>query len=232
MKKITFFFLVFVLVQNTFAQVHGFLGKRMSITTAILVGPDLFGKDVSHTDKERGGLAFNKRFSIGFDYVLARKWSFSSSFHIQKTATNKFWFDHSIEENLGKTLSYGVSSNGFSFSFSRFLTKKNAFIAPVGRYFCFGAMVSNFNLIDIEGHVFTPNTKIASGSVAGLTVGFGRKRVFFKRVLVDYGIEAAWLFHSAKLNKDDPFNEFITVPQKRIKQVSTLNLKISAGYLL
>lgn len=232
MKKTVVFFLGFFLALYTSAQVPGFLGHRLSINTSVHTGPDLFGKDVSSTNKDRSRVAFNKRFSAGIDYILARRWSVAASFHFQNTATNKFLFDNSIEDRIGKVFSYGVNSNGFSISLSRFITKHNDFIAPVGRYYSFGIIVSNYTLIDVEGHVFAPNTKIASGSVAGLTVGFGRKRVFFKRVLVDYGIEAAGFFYAHSLKQGDLYNEFITSPRNRIKEISAINLKISIGYFL
>lgn len=232
MKKFIFFFLGLFFAFVAPAQVPGFLGHRLSINTSVHAGPDLFGNDISKSNQEEKSRAFNNRFSFGLDYVLSRKWMASSSFHIQKSATNKLTFDNTVEEKVGKTFGYGITSNGFSLSFSRINTRKNDFIAPVGRYFSFGIMVSNFSLIDVEGHVFAPNTKIASGSVAGLTVGFGRRRVFFKRILFDYGLEIANLFYTHKQLGNEFYSEFITVPQKRIKQISMINFKIGAGYLL
>lgn len=235
MKKYIFsLFLVFIFCLTAFSQVPGFLGKRFSINVSTHVNPVLWGSDidnVNNQNQEDVGIIINRRFSVGAEYVLGRKWSVSSYVHIQNTATRDIGFDDDIEEKLNKKLGYAIESNGFSLQFTRFNTSKSDFIAPVGRYFSFGIMVSNFSLIDVKGNSFNPNTKISSGSVSGITFGFGRKRVLYQRFIVDYGIELAGLFYAAPLERGGALNDLITTPRTKIKQISAFNFKLGVGYL-
>jgi hypothetical protein len=213
-----------------FSQVPGFLGKRLSINIGAHVSPILFDR-LGNVDDEGTGSFINKRFSIGAEYVLSRKWSVSANFHIQNSATNELDFDTDIERGLTYKLGYSVKSNGASLQFIRFNSKKSDFIAPVGRYFSLGLMVSNFSLVDTKGNVFKAGTRMSSGSISGFTVGLGRNRVFFERILFSYGIEAAYLFYFKPFEAENDLSEMITAAKKRVFQVSFLNLKTSIGYL-
>lgn len=227
MRLLFVLLLLFGFGSKCFSQVYGFMGKRFAANVSTHFSPNLFGKDISSTTNR----SFNLRYSFGAEYVLSNKWSVSTSFHIQNTATNKLAFDDPIETGDNKDLAYKITSNGFSLSFSRFLLKNNDFIAPVGKYISLGILISNFSLIDSKGHVFEPNTKISSASNTGLTFGLGRKRVLFEHFLISYGVEAAYLFYTRPFNGEDKFNELIDIPKKRMQQVSLLNLTVSVGYL-
>lgn len=222
-------FFISALYSSSFAQVNGFLGKRFALGVNGFFSPNLSKKDISSINQNASILPINKRYALVIGYTLTNKWDISSSLHLQKSATNNLVFDNAIEN---EPLGYAINIYCFGFSAQRFLTRQSDFIAPVGKYFSFGLLITNFSLVDVKGHVFKPNTVLSSGRVSSLTLGFGRKRVFFKTLLFNYGIEAALPLFKASLKNDTYFNEFVSVPQKRIKQLSLVNFKVGLCYLL
>lgn len=230
MKQIIIIILFSLGIANiAFSQVPGFLGKRFSVSFSSHLSPVVWSGDIVSVDEsKKKSIKINRRFSIGVDYVLGRHWSVSTNFHIQNTATNQLMFDDNLAT---RDLGYGIKSNGYSIQFLRFQSRNSDFLAPVGRYFSFGYMASNFTLIDVEGHSYAKGTEMAKGSASGLSMGFGRKRIIAQRFIIDYAIEFAWLFYLRPPEEEPDFGEFIYQTKRRIVQSSAINIKLGIGYL-
>lgn len=226
MKTISAVFFL-ILTLPTLAQVSGFMGRRQAINFGASVSPAFRPVNV-----EKKGAKINQRFFVGYEFVVNKKWCISADYHSFTTAIDFLQFDNYLEEliNGRNTFVYLLKGSGLSINASRFLTKKNDFIAPVGRYISFGVMTCSYTLIDTKGNVFTKNTKIGKGSVSGVVFSYGRKRVFLKRVLVNSAIESAFLFDLTP-SKGNPNSESLIQSDKRLFYSNIFNFKLSVGYL-
>lgn len=226
MKKSILVLLFFGVVVFVYGQVPGFMGKRLSISANGYFGPS-FDQPVS-VKPSGAGIFLNKKISIGVDYVIGRKWTVGLEVQQLNTAT-KLWFDNGISSI--RNTNYKLNSTFVSLGFSRFFSKSD-FIAPVGRYFTFGAMVVNFTLFDEKGVVFAPKTKLLEGHDYGVFFGFGRKRIYNRRFIVDYAMQSGAVFgKSLPPYLTDDANFFLDV-RYRLFYASLLNFKIGVGYLL
>lgn len=215
-----FFFSVFTFL--TQAQVPGFLGKRASVYAGIYLSPTLA--------QSEGPLPelFNKKYAVGVDYIVGLKSNLSFSYHYHTTPVTDLGFDNAFANH--ENFRYGLNSHIFSLSFQKYV-KKSDYVAPVGTYFSFGLMTAFFTLKDSEENIFPKGTKMARGQVSGVTFGIGKKRVLFRRIIIDAGVEAALMLISPKVDGNTINSDFITASKERVFWSNFLNLKLTAGYI-
>lgn len=201
----------------TKAQVYGFMGKRHAVS--INSHLSLAGSDApTNPQSTRSGMGINKKFSIGYDFASSNKWVIGTEVMHYSTATTLDVDDNFIDK---KNSIYGVTANGFAITFSRFGSKRNPFIAPVGRYFAFGIRCLFYKATDDNAVLSAPNTVIHKGTVVGLYTGIGRKRIIKKTIVLDFG--GGFLI---------PLNSANDPAASRIRSAWGLGLKLGVGYLL
>lgn len=263
MKRIAFVIVVFFLSANMFAQIPGYLGKRFSIeynnmfylalsNPVVKKNYDLNGEmDLAITN-------FNFRNEISANYVISQRSSISVGFGYFRT---RYLFDgefpviysdnNQVQENYfwAKTPVGMISAYDINLHYTLF---KKDYLAPFGKYYQFDFGLLRYKstydkkmLIkymesygDVPGEVidipFEDNKYYNS-----LYLGYsqGRKRVFYDKLLVNYGWQICFLpnaFESAFSGIANARNDnyFELMGESRVFSHMFFNLKLGVGLLI
>lgn len=181
-------------ITNTWAQVPGYLGKRLAIGYAPSIMPfaGIFGFKAAD-GMDLSGLSLNIKHRIDLNYVVSEKATLSFDYSFQK------W---GVVSNLDGNGKLGAKDDNYDkesmfrefglYDFSYVYTSSNKFtlslvtskaIAPRGNYFGIGLSYETISpkMVDIEGK----EIDLDPLSDFGLTMRFGKRRVFFDKILID-----------------------------------------------
>lgn len=208
------------------AQVPGFLGKTFTLTAGNHVGYSL-GAPAKVGSTNAG---IDKRFFLGADYVVGRKWTMGIEYQRLNTAL-LLSFDNTVENaTRAEEYTYALKANTFKFSFTRFGSKSN-FIAPVGRYFTVGLLMINYTISDEKGYMFTAGRDLFEGHNIGVSFDVGKRRVFYKQLVVDYGIQAALVLPKGG-SESALQNELAKGGADRLLTAHLVTFKLGLGWLV
>ena len=208
------------------AQVPGFLGKKLTLTTGAYAGYSL-GAPAKVGSTSDG---IDKRFFLGADYVIGRKWTAGIDYQRLSTALT-LTFDNAVEgATRADEYTYALKANTFKCSFTHFGSKSN-FLAPVGRYFTVGFLMVNYTISDNRGYMFAAGRDLFEGHNIGFSFDVGKRRIFYKQLVVDYGIQAALVLPKGGSGSALQ-NEFAQGGADRLLTAHLVNFKIGLGWLV
>ncbi len=213
MKKTVLVIIIVIFSASLFAQVSGYMGKRLSIEynnmfLSALRNPT--NGNYNHTDRAFNRiLKFNTRNNISLDYVISRRRSigigadfFKTRFTLYKsfdlTYIDMFGQEKETSTSISTIPVCNISSTCFNLHYTFF--NKEA-LAPLGRYgqIEFGLIryVSTYDkdkvIEKLEKHyneiteISIEDNNISLTTYMGFTLG--RKRVYFNRLIVNSGIQ-------------------------------------------
>jgi hypothetical protein len=189
MRKV-FIFLCFLFASSIWAQVPGYLGKRVHINAGIHFFPQFSNVPVNIV-QPRGQFVIsgmNYRLVLATDFVITRKSVIGLNGHYFNTAGPVGGLEFSSYYNLPDRR-YAIEGGAVGFVFK---THFGPWVAPLGPYYKVevGAIVNSTSdpANNYNGN-FAPET-FASGY---LTTGVGRNHIFANRITLDYGGEMGLL---------------------------------------
>lgn len=204
----------------------GFLGKTLTVSGGGYVGYS-WGYPTKAGSMSPG---IDKRFLLGADYVISRKWTAGIEYQRFNTAL-LLSFDDAAERATGADqYTYALRSNTFKFSFTHFGSKSN-FLAPVGRYFTVGFLMVNYTISDDKGYMFAAGRDLFEGHNIGFSFDVGKRRVFYKQLVVDYGLQAALVLPN-KETQSGLQNEIAWEGAKRLLYAHAITFKLGLGWLV
>ncbi|MCF8299326.1 MAG: hypothetical protein K9J13_17385 [Saprospiraceae bacterium] len=265
--KETFILIVIVLFGiNGFAQAPGYQGKKLSVECNYLFFPAFSspGTGYYHGDQMKFYdklFNFNKRYKISIDYVLNRRNSVGVGFEFFKS---RFQFDPGFDYSIDNTYDWdyeyfqsdqalgNISAKGLNFHYTTFYNKS---LAPLGKYaqLDFGIMVYNSTVDqemledEILGNKWRTNdfipelTENRNDKTIYFGLTFGKKRIFFDRLLVNSGFQFCYVPGAYTIIKDvleinnDRLNEqtfLSSAGHKRIFKHMLFNLNLGVGFLI
>lgn len=223
-NKLTALFVLTIIAVATKAQVPGFMGKKMYIGAEGYIFPA-----AQPTPAKPGGSGFNTRWGVAFHHVLSRKTSMGISYQFNNTS-EEFGFDDFIEKKENPFY-YRISAQTVAVNFT-FYSVQSQYIAPVGRYYSLELLFTNYKVIDNKGHLYSPGTLIMDGGTWGTAFTLGKKSVFFKSVVFDYGLQLAYLFENKTQHPQGGQQGAANDALGRLRQTFIANVKLGVGYLL
>ncbi|OFY84013.1 MAG: hypothetical protein A3F72_18505 [Bacteroidetes bacterium RIFCSPLOWO2_12_FULL_35_15] len=213
MKKIITLLFIFYSITLS-AQVAGYMGRRFSIGYTNLVSPSIGTIYNSTVGSQLRIKSLNASQIVDLNYVFHYRKAicFSVSYigsKIDNTSVigyNQSNYIFSEPENNAR-----LSSLGFSLGIKLF---KRSRFAPVGPYLRWDGLFL-LNTIKYQKYAYSYNNYVThspetenynSGQLKskgfGLALGFGKQRVFFDKLLIDYGIRGAIV-----ITKNDDYNK-------------------------
>ncbi len=193
MKQNIQLIIAFLLIANTstFAQkAPGYMGKRLSVGGS---GQFMSAFRGPNKNGESGFISFNDQYSIDLEYATQRKASLKFSYGFFKTQKdykklieNDFNGDYEIPYNVKTELNVQT----ISLEYRMFRTS----IAPYGRYL---GVFANYKSIQLNQDKYFETLEISKRlqydnpiTLLSIGISFGKQRIFFDRIVVDYGISA------------------------------------------
>lgn len=235
MKKTVF--LIFVILYNlqTFAQVPGYQGKRLSIEYNNYFFPSFIMPNAKGDYNSDDALRFKKKLftlntrnKISLDYVLSRRTSIGGGFEFFRSRFI-FFEKFECESTEGEVLvssdypAGNVAARIFNVHYTIF---KRKLLAPLGYYtqFEFGVIsykssydenallkdVQNSYYYDIPEIPSFRNRSTYNASYLGITLG--KKRVFFDKLIVNSGIQFAYVIDSK------PFGDVFFIDSRKVSE--------------
>ncbi|MES2380529.1 MAG: hypothetical protein V4538_05785 [Bacteroidota bacterium] len=197
MTRFRYIFLVvssLLYLVNAHAQVPGYLGKRLAIGYAPSIMPFASIFDFKAADgTDLTGLALNIKHRIDLNYVVSEHTTLSFDYSFQKwgvisnlngegklVSKDDYYDEESMFREFGLYDCSYVYTTSNKFTLSLVTSKA---IAPRGNYFAIGLSYESISpkMVDIEGKTIDLDPL----SDIGLTMRFGKRRVFFDKILID-----------------------------------------------
>jgi hypothetical protein len=230
------------------AQVSGYQGKRFVLNynqffMSALTGPNQNG--------ESGFGSFNLHHRVGFDYVLSRSLSLGLDYHFFNTCfdlpnASVSYFDPVYGYQTANLVGEGClgysSVSGIGIHLKKYFVNN---IAPLGNYFEFEIL--NFfqdvtwDKAKLQSHnpdlvYYIPNRSPYS-SIA-LSVSYGKKSIFFNRLVLDYGMQSGLVFNGftsalSFSDQNDDLNTYLENAAKaRLFSHFIFNIHLGVGVLV
>jgi hypothetical protein len=208
------------------AQVPGFLGKKLTLSAGAYAGYSI-GAPAKVGSTNAG---IDKRFFLGADYVIGRKWTAGIEYQKLSSALS-LTFDNAVENATRvDEYTYALKANTFKFSFTHFGSKSN-FLAPVGRYFTLGFLMVNYTISDDKGYMFNAGRDLFKGHNIGFSFDVGKRRVLYKQLVVDYAAQLALVIPN-KNSESGLQNEFAQGGADRLLAAHLVTFKLGLGWLI
>lgn len=222
MKKIILFIFCLISIVGAAIAQPGYQGKKLSLQANMLLFPAL--KNATYS-KAPELTSLNITKEIHLDYVVSRRNTVGLTYRHLRTSTLRR-YDSDIT-----TIPYGkVYSHAFGIRY-RIFKRRTGNLAPLGKYTIIG-LQTMFN--------HTANSKIKTEPVHfttyAFTIGKGTSKIFFDRLILNYGIELSHVFTGFSKQglagatfyyKDDAQ----TMAQYRIWRHSLVSVKMGLGFL-
>lgn len=256
-KKTIAFLSVLIFLQGiAFAQVPGYMGKRLTIGYS----NNFFLAGIGPTKTYDIGL--NTTHSFNLEYTIKNRTNFCLSYQMFKTGVDvdhEFYEEYEDTYGVYNSISYTynpipnvplqLKSNNVSIGFKFFASGT---LAPVGKYKKLELLLLFSNLTykpnSFEGYdnqaEGLKRKSIGTGnysySTFALTYTMGRQRVLLNRLVLDYGVQFGFTPAGvvAVLTSDEDFNRstnpediFRQETNKRLFRYELFNLHLGLGFL-
>ncbi len=247
MKKIVALLLLFSTITLS-AQVAGYMGKRFSIGYSNLFSPYIGNNYSSIYGSQLRIKGLNVSHILDLNYIIQYRKAIcvSVSYIGSKIENNSVAPDYLNYYSYNFTEpKYNARSSSLGFSLGLKLFKRSLF-APLGPYVKWEGIFL-LNSIKYKPYSYTyynynPNTsetKSYNGGqlyskAFGAAFGFGKQRVFFDKLLIDYGIRGAIVINlNDDLNKihSDYEAELANKTFDKIFYQQFINLRLGIGFL-
>lgn len=199
--KMNVFLVFFLIVVPSHAQVAGYMGKRFSINYTQDMSPALISP-LSNTNIEYIYDLWEPKFAginltqgIGFDYIIKPRTSFCLSVHYLKTGLS--YYDNFVTGGSGNTGYWEYNDGGKPMQLrvyslvGGFKFFRQQHFAPFGRYRKLDFSVY-LQQVSFKKEGFPPKYYIQQTDYSFATFGvgytFGKQRIFFDKLVVDWGI--------------------------------------------
>ncbi|MBD0255652.1 MAG: hypothetical protein ICV83_08020 [Cytophagales bacterium] len=221
MKKRILHSLVFLLCACGAALAQpGYQGRKLSVQANLLFLP-AFTNGTYH--REPGLTSFNTTGEASVDYVLSKRTALGLSFRRARTSNINDYGKDGLSP-------VKVFSNAVGLQY-RVYKRKSGNIAPLGKYFQWGA-----GLLLNQVRQPAPGGSTTAFRMYALRMGAGRNRILFDRLILSHGWEISHvlpasggegLLGATHYYKDDAQ----TMAQYRLWRHSILNFRVGLGFL-
>lgn len=176
------------------------MGKRFTVGygAQMMIG---FHKAYANYYSEPGEptTTFNYTHQLGIGYVVGRRLELCASANYFKTKFNTLSYARTTPELV--TSECGLSSLSFSFALKHY-HRRLANIAPLGAYSKWELLYAVNNVSYPERYNYDYAKNVAGGNVGiksvGVAFSLGRQRIFFDKLVLDYGLRGALCFSVGK----------------------------------
>ncbi len=218
------FFTIYLLVAGIlsgYAQ-PGYQGKKLSVHTNLLLLPAITNATYN---KAPGTTSLNTTKEASVDYVISRRNTMGLTYKNLRTSSLRDYSSDTQKIPTGK-----IFSNAIGIHY-RVFKKKSGNLAPLGKYTQYGLSVMFNRAEDIKN-----SAADVSFNTYALSLGKGRSKILFDRVILNYGLEFSHMFTGFSKQgftgatyyyKDDTQ----TMAQYRLWRHSLMNIKIGIGFL-
>ncbi len=213
--------LLFAGILSGYAQ-PGYQGKKLSLQANMLLFP---AKTNAAYSKAPDYTSLNITKEASIDYVLGRRNTIGITYKNLRTSTLRGYESDAQVIPSGK-----VYSNAIGLHY-RVFKRKAGNLAPLGKYTQYGLNVM-FNRTEDSKN---PSSNVSFKTYA-LTMGKGRSKILYNRIILNYGLEFSHMFTGFNKEglkgatyyyKDDAQ----TMAQYRLWRHSLLNVKMGIGFL-
>lgn len=263
-------FLIFIILYNlqAFAQVPGYQGKRLSFEYNNYFFPSLANPtakgNYNHNDESRKKLfSFNSRNRLSLDFVINRRNSFGLGYEFIRS---RYMFNYEVEYrffNPDVNKYYTdyqffhipidiITARSLNFHYT-FFSKSS--LAPLGNYLQIDIGVTEYRLNYNEDLAIEKIEKYYGYSgweqiyikdrnpyhTGYIGLSFGKKRIFFDRLIVNRGVQFAFVPRSNRMNDIFNVNPIVPITQNnylemlgksRIFNFMLVNINLGLGFLI
>ncbi len=191
MKSIKFILPIFLFSICAYAQVPGYMGKRIAIDVNFHSMANPVNTKIWFA--EESGMRFRYKWNLQTDYVLTKKIAIS----LQYDLLNQHKTTSYAESGYRSVQNIRLQVHGIGIGYKKFL---RGAMAPTGFYFHMNVMgiVGNFKASNLYTDTYVYNNEDESGvynndnSVSGviLRIGVGKRVVFGERYTFQFGISS------------------------------------------
>ncbi|MCF8299327.1 MAG: hypothetical protein K9J13_17390 [Saprospiraceae bacterium] len=249
-----------LLVSQVFSQAPGYQGKRLSVNYNIFINPALSNPTMSDFESENYSgsgsyygieriFTFNKRNRISFDYVLSRRNSIGIGFEFFKTRF-KLNENDLFSSRYEYTRQYLARINGYIGNISTSIVNahytfySNESIAPLGKYTQIDLGIIRYSA-EFDDKKFSESFRDEFANYSPYNawyfgLNYGRKRIFFDRLILDYGVQGCFIPGSYLYKNWFDFNELSFTERNYLKETSKnrlfhhmlINIHFGIGFLI
>jgi len=246
MKKLNytiFILLTFIFLAESKGQIAGYMGKRFTVEYA-----NYFSPAISPTAFTYDPPGLNSVHCLNLDYVIKPRTNFCISGQYMRTGivvqdhNNRIYPQVNYIGSKDKGLNLQSINVGMGFKFFR-----RGSIAPLGKYVKFELLIfietltldsKEFTQVDGTTNNINPyrGETIFNFHNAALTFTLGKQRVFFNKLVFDYGLRAgvapAFILNNMFVDYHRTLeSQFRSDTQLRILGEQFLNIHIGIGFL-
>lgn len=251
-KLILFLIIWFGIHYGTNAQNSGFRGKKLSAGYNFCVSSALFnsssqGTSVFNTGGSAGQsiFSFNTMHAVTIDYALKRRLSIGACYAYMNTSYDGkdeiYYYENTSYWHNRAVNSYDIKVNSIGINIKLF---GEAYIAPLGKYVKLDILVKSITST-YDPKVFFIKTGNYNGDILRPIFGntkqtyikpevlfsFGRQRIYFNRLIIDFGIRASsniilmpFRFFANFGDDDKRFDEKVYIETTSINRVRKANM--------
>ena len=259
-KKITFIGCLHIFFFfSCSAQISGYLGKRLIISTHVnsmiaISGPTASNRGIFklYEEEQKSSFALSNRFSLEGEYVVSRSSSISLGVSYYKTGMALKVTTPSLTGGNNSTdahsLFYNLSATGISIGFSKYQLHKGA-IPPLGKYLRFSIWANTVN-----GAILDKKTSFNSSNIKqhdkininpkrfqfGIGLGTQENYIYLDKLVLNVGWEIrlpysliSYLNQPSTSSSDDYNNQlkYNNSSDFRLLYHDLFTMKIGFGYL-
>lgn len=259
--KFSFLLIIFLITTVAYSQTPGYMGKRFALSYGFYFSPAIVGANAQgktmlgrdNSKSESGSFAFNTLHQLGIEYVLKNRVSVGFATTYYRTMYDN---SYKLDYNNIPTGNYDITGMNYALYFKFY--RKTA-LAPYGKYFMIGATLnttkSTYNPAYMKTQIQSPypfendfGYTTQKYKMPDLVIGWGKNRILYNRVIIDYGINLQLLGTINALYGPESFDvDFINVgftngittssyiqktSRLRSREVNKFNVFLKVGVLL
>ncbi len=225
------------------AQVTGYMGKRFFVGYSNLFSPTIERLSSDEFQIKRLNISHALDLNYIIQYRMALGFSFS---YVKSKIDNAVVANYNLHDYIFTDPENNAQSSSLGFSLGIKLFKRS-YLAPLGPYVKWEGFIL-LNSIKYEPYTYprvsqsyyqttSETISIGSGELKsksfGLAFGFGRQRIFYDKLLIDYGIRAA-----IAITVDDYYNKMYSSYETDLSPIifnkiffqQLVNLRLGIGF--
>ena len=217
------------------SQVPGYMGKRFIFGIAAHGMP---GAGYVFSDEKF--LDLNIRYSLGFDYVLTKRFTIGAS--IQQTNDIVFLKKHTalsyLDDSYARPEEFNSAANFYGFNYGVnikiFSFNSSGSIAPFGRYIVLEVLKNKIDINDDGRYYVSGKKELNNINTTTFILGLGSQKIFFNRIVLGASVKVGLNGYGLLSRKEEEvvyYDEITRVGSSKMFSDYIINIGFNLGLL-
>ncbi|MEO0896363.1 MAG: hypothetical protein AAFY71_08205 [Bacteroidota bacterium] len=218
MKRGAWLILLLIAYSCGFAQVPGYLGKRVVVGAGLHAWPALLRAE------RLAEVGLNVRYSFQGEYVLSRAQSIYAQYSL---------FNTSYEyENDGRTGEASIAADGYEIGFRFYSFQRRGNLAPQGWHQQVGLRFLPYSVKDVDLNFIPGEENLGSFRDFVITYGIGDQRIIHPVLVYYFNLQGGWLLNAFPNQSSLEARQIKSQATGRLRTFSFFHLSMGLGFIL